>query len=55
MVVKELKCQRCGRRFEAEVLDREDPREEHVHGSPVRCPNCQSTFVDVVRVLRRAA
>lgn len=55
MLIKELKCQCCGRRFEAKVLDRENPREERVHGNPVRCPSCRSTLIEEVRVLRRAS
>ena len=55
MIIKELKCQRCGHRFESEVLDRDDPKEEYIQGSPVRCPQCQSTFLDTVRVLRKAS
>lgn len=53
MIVGELKCQMCGRRFEVEMLDREDPREQHVQGVPVQCPNCNSTRVEKVRVVRR--
>jgi hypothetical protein len=53
MIVGEMKCQMCGRRFEVEMLDREDPRERHVQGVPVRCPNCNSTAVEKVRVIRR--
>ena len=46
MVVREMKCGMCGRRFEVEVLDREDPREKHLPGYPVRCPECRSTVVE---------
>ena len=53
MVVIEMKCQMCGRRFEAEVLDREDPKECHVQGAPIRCPNCKSTQVEKLRAIRR--
>lgn len=53
MVVIEMKCQMCGRRFEAEVLDREDPKERHVQGMPIRCPNCKSTLVEKLRTIRR--
>lgn len=53
MIVGEMKCQMCGRRFEVELLDREDPRERHVQGAPARCPNCNSTQVEKVRVIRR--
>jgi len=54
MVVNEMKCGMCGRRFEVEVLDREDPRERHVQGVPVRCPNCNSNMVETIRAIRRA-
>jgi hypothetical protein len=53
MIVCEMKCQMCGRRFEVEMLDREDPRERDVRGLPVRCPNCNSTSVERVCVVRR--
>jgi DNA-directed RNA polymerase subunit RPC12/RpoP len=53
MIVSEMKCGMCGRRFEVEMLDREDPRERHVQGVPVRCPNCNSTMVEKVHVIRR--
>lgn len=55
MVVNEMKCGMCGRRFEAEMLDREDPRERNVQGMPLRCPSCKSTFVEKVREIRREA
>jgi DNA-directed RNA polymerase subunit RPC12/RpoP len=53
MVVKEMKCGMCGRRFDAELLDREDPRERHMQGAPLRCPNCNSTMLETIRVIRR--
>lgn len=53
MVVNEMKCTMCGKRFEVEVLDREDPRERNVHGYPVLCPNCNSRFVETIRTIRR--
>ncbi len=55
MIVSEMKCGMCGRRFEVEMLDREDPRERHVPGVPVRCPNCKSTIVERGRVIRRVS
>jgi DNA-directed RNA polymerase subunit RPC12/RpoP len=53
MIVREMKCGMCGRRFELEVLDRDDPKEKHVPGYPVRCPECHSTVVEKVRDIRR--
>jgi len=53
MVVKEMKCGMCGWRFEAELLDRDDPRERHVAGAPLRCPKCPSTILETIRVIRR--
>jgi len=53
MVVSEMKCGMCGYRFEAHLLDREDPKEKHEPGARLRCPKCNSMTVEVVRVLRR--
>lgn len=53
MVISEMKCGMCGHRFELEILDRDDPKEKHVSGYPVRCPKCQSTTVEKTRVVRR--
>lgn len=53
MVVSKMKCGICGCQFEAEMLDREDPKERLFHWSPVRCPNCNSTIVEKLRVIRR--
>jgi DNA-directed RNA polymerase subunit RPC12/RpoP len=55
MIVVEFRCTRCGREFEVQCIDREDPREEHDIGGQVRCDNerCRSTYVKRVRVLRR--
>jgi predicted Zn-ribbon and HTH transcriptional regulator len=53
MVVKEMKCEMCGHRFNAELLDRDDPREQYVPGAPLRCPKCNSTMLEPVRVVRR--
>ncbi len=57
MVVKEFRCTRCGKRFEIECLDREDPRERHEPGIPIRCPNpeCRSEYVEPIRIIRRAS
>lgn len=55
MIVVRMKCQMCGERFEAELLDRDDPRERYTPGSPVRCPRCQSTRVETIQRVRRAS
>ena len=51
MVRKELKCQRCGHRFECEVLG-EDEVQERTYAPPVTCPKCRSTLVEPIRTLR---
>lgn len=53
MVLTQFKCQMCNHRFQAEVLDREDPRERHEPGAPLRCPNCRSTMVEILRVIQK--
>lgn len=53
MIVREMKCGMCNRRFEVEVLDRDDPKERNVPGYPIRCPECGSSVVEKVRDLRR--
>lgn len=53
MVVAKLKCQMCGTYFEAEILDKEDPNERHRGGSPVRCPKCNRSEIELLCVLRR--
>jgi hypothetical protein len=55
MIVSKMKCSMCGRRFEAEMLDREDPRERQVPGLPLLCPNCKSMMVEKIRVIRRVS
>ena len=54
MLVKLFKCQICDYRFEVEVLDRQDPREERVPGYPICCKKCKSTRVEPIRVIRKA-
>lgn len=53
MLIREMKCGMCGRRFEVEVLDRDDPKEKQVRGYPVRCPDCHSNMIEKVRDIRR--
>jgi DNA-directed RNA polymerase subunit RPC12/RpoP len=55
MVVVEMKCSMCGHRFQAKLLDRQDPKEERVQGVPLCCPRCNSQMVEKVRVIRRAS
>jgi DNA-directed RNA polymerase subunit RPC12/RpoP len=53
MVVALLKCQMCGRQFEAEMLDRGDPNERQRRGTSIRCPECNSTRIEMLRTVRR--
>ena len=53
VIVKILLCQMCGRTFESEALDRDDPNERYQEGIPITCPNCSSPRIEVVRALRR--
>jgi len=48
-----FKCQNCNHRFEAEVLDDDDPKERHRPASRLRCPECRSTFIEVLRTIER--
>lgn len=52
MVVAQMKCGKCGRIIEAEILDREDPKEKNERGEPIRCPHCHSSMIETIRVLR---
>lgn len=52
MLLVELKCQRCGHRIEATVIDRDNPKERRDSGTPVRCPECHSTLLERVRVIQ---
>ena len=54
MIISQMKCQMCGERFEAKLLDRDNPRERNIVGSPVRCPHCNSERVETIRRVRRA-
>lgn len=53
MLILEMKCGMCGNRFEAKALDNEDARERHQHGTPIRCPKCNSSVVEKVRTIRQ--
>lgn len=57
MLMKEFRCTRCGKQFETECLDREDPRERFKAGAPIRCPNpeCRSEFIEQIRIIRRVS
>ena len=50
MLLVVLPCETLGEAFEADVLDRENPRESQEVGNPVRCPRCDSSRVERVRV-----
>ena len=52
MVLKDFKCQRCGKRFEMEVLE-EREAQERVYTVPARCPGCESTLIVEIRTIRR--
>jgi C4-type Zn-finger protein len=54
MLVKLFKCQICGFRFEVKVLDRTDPHERDIPGSPICCDECGSPRVEPVRTIRNA-
>ena len=54
MIIVQLKCQMCGHHFEGNLLDRDDPKERDIVGSPVRCPRCNSQRVETIRRVRRA-
>lgn len=53
MVVKELKCTRCGHRFEREVFEKGEAEQFILPSSPVRCPECGSTYIADVRIVRQ--
>lgn len=50
MLVVEMQCQMCGTRFEATILDPENPAEARERGRPVRCHRCDSMQIDRIRV-----
>lgn len=53
MIVVILRCQMCGKEFEAKVLDECDPSECDRPGRSIRCDKCNSIQLERVRVLRR--
>ena len=53
MVLQEFKCQHCNHRFEAEVLDDDEPQERNRRGSPLRCPVCNYSLLEILRTVRR--
>lgn len=53
MLLQQFKCQRCNHRFEAEVLDKQDSKEWNLPSSPLRCPQCRSTEIEVLRTIER--
>jgi len=55
MLLQQFKCQKCNHRFEAEVVDKEEACEMNIPTHPLRCPECHSTFVEVLRTIKRRA
>jgi hypothetical protein len=53
MLLQLFKCQRCNHRFEAEVVDKDEPRERDLPTHPLRCPSCHSTMVEILRTIER--
>lgn len=53
MLLQQFKCQQCNHRFEAEVLDKEEPRERNLPSHPLRCPKCRSSMIEVLRTIER--
>lgn len=53
MLLQMFKCQQCNHRFEAEVLDREEPKERNLPSSPLQCPACRSTWIEILRTIER--
>jgi len=53
MILVEMKCGMCGHRFEVKLIDRDDPREENLRGSPIRCEKCRHSNVEVTKRLQR--
>jgi hypothetical protein len=41
--------------MEATVIDRDNPRENHEIGEPIRCPECHSTLLERVKVIQYMA
>ncbi len=52
MLLKEYKCTRCGRKFDKEVFEEGEAETLLVPTAPVRCPECDSTYIEPVRVVR---
>jgi len=53
VLVQLFKCQQCNNRFEAEVLDDDDPKERNRPANQLRCPECRSTFFEVLHTISR--
>lgn len=53
MILQEFRCQQCNHRFEAEVLDDNDPKERDRPGSRLRCPKCNFSMLDLLRTIVR--
>lgn len=53
MLLQQFKCQQCNHRFEAEVIDRDEPRERNLPTHRLRCPACSGTLIEVLRTIER--
>lgn len=53
MLLKLFKCQRCNNRFDAEVIDADDPKERELPTRPLTCPACGSTWIEVLKTIER--
>lgn len=52
MIVSEMRCGMCGGSIEVKLLDRKDPKCAPLSRVMIRCPNCNSSMMEDVRVIR---
>jgi DNA-directed RNA polymerase subunit RPC12/RpoP len=52
MLRKEFRCTRCGNRFERDVFEEGEAECQMRPTAPVRCPECGSTYIEEVRIVR---
>lgn len=55
MLLMTFKCQSCNHRIEAEVVDKDEPRERDLPTSPVACPRCRCTWIETLQLVERRA